>query len=263
MDLGKLSASSKSTTAESPDGIAKIYTNGTIITMAGGEFSTVEALAIINDKIMAAGTLSEAIKVAGPQSTTIDLASRCIVPGFIEPHVHLILTALTRHFYLDLSPLSTTTRDSALDKIKERADQTTGSDWVAGFGYDPSRVEGHEELDRDCLDKASREIPVFIVNQSGHIGYLNSKALEVAGIDDSITDPTFVKKDGRLTGVILETAVNKMGSFLTPPSVEDLSQWCAETLDTWAAKGCTTIFDLGIGSTGPNDVALLKAFTTG
>ncbi|MCJ1224931.1 hypothetical protein MMC12_001578 [Toensbergia leucococca] len=75
---------------------------------------------------------------------------------------------------------------------------------ISGFGYDSSLVDEHLELDKDLLDSVSKTNPLFVVNQSEHLAYLDSEAYKRTSIDDSTTDPHYFKRDGKLTGVVAE-----------------------------------------------------------
>ena len=262
--------------AEIPsDDTAHIF-KGTIITMAGGKLSPVESLAIHGAKIIAAGPLAQseqaAKQAAGSQVHVRELAGKCILPGFIEPHLHLLLTALVRKFLVDFSPLKVSSLDTAESLVKETVANIKDLDyWVAGFGWDPSRVAHHCDLNIDLLDAWSWttinheqvSVPILIVNQSGHLAYFNNAALEKAGIDPGITDPDFIRKDGKLTGVVVEVGISKIaGSVPMPRTGETWAKLCKPVIESWAKAGCTTVFDAGIGNLSSNDFQLMKCVTT-
>ena len=272
MDVSKLSWPSQHSAATSlriAGATSKIFHNGSIITMANGKFSDVEALAISDGGIVAAGSMNEAIRVTGIDVDIVDLKNRCILPGFIDPHVHLINTALIGNLFMDMSPSVVPNRDTAISMVETQAMEVmkrAKGEWVVGFGYDPSRVEGHLEIQKGDLDAVTRvkgvDVPVFIVNQSGHLAYMNSLALEIAAEKYNLDDDPYYRKDpdtDELTGVIAETAVNQIVTLVQKPSADDLATWCKQTWDSWARKGCTTVFDCGLGSTGPSDVPIVKA----
>lgn len=151
--------------------------------------------------------------------------------------------------------------DSAKAAISKSANETKPGARVVGFGYDPSRISGHLELTRDILDDetVSRGHPVYVLNQLGHVAYVNSEAFKLAGVDDRIDDPEFQKKDGKLTGVLFETAVIKLAEYIPGPSADQVISWGQKILEEWVAKGCTTICDMGIGSlSGKNDADVIK-----
>lgn len=245
---------------------SKIFYNGTILTMAEGAFSPVDALVVKGDTITYAGSLDKAKEAAGPGAEPIDLDGRSLSPGFIEPHLHLIMTALADYFLLNLSPLNgVNTSHDAIDRIKDQVNRNLilgGTKWVAGYGYDPSRLQDHRDLTRDRLDGISKKIPIYVLNQSAHVAYVNSKALEEAGVtaENVANNPQFQrdKKTGQLTGLLFEQAVGYVAKYIPLPKAQDLLDYCSNTLTTWVSKGCTTVFDAGIGSIGPTDSALLS-----
>lgn len=255
------------------DGGSTIFFNGPIITMAGGTFSPVEALAITGTTITAADSLEHVKSLVGDTATMVDLKGQCILPGFVEPHLHLFLSALTIDFLVPMLPWKVTTLDAALRILKEAVEKaekkpsTSTPKWVAAYGYDPSLVQGHEELDAKILDGVSTSVAIFVLNQSGHIAYVNHAAFEAAGIDDSTQSPaggTLVKKDGHLTGKLLETpAIDMVAGKISPKAgPEELKTNSAQKLGEWSAKGCTTVFDAGIGIVNQiNDIPLLASVT--
>jgi predicted amidohydrolase YtcJ len=261
MDLSNLPTTLTSPTKAAPQDGIKIYTNGVIITMAGGTFSQVEALVVTGDTITYTGDAAGAQKSAGPGAETIDLRNKCLLPGFIEPHVHLIMTTMVNNFMLKLSPMEVTTLEEAIKVIAGAIPNNLLNGWVAGFGYDPSRVKGHPNLTVEILDAISTKYPIYIINQSGHIGYVNSVTLALAGVTAANADSSYQKINGKLTGVIYELAVGQIGKLMPSISPEKIILDCRKTLDTWASLGCTTIFDAGIGSVSPKDGELLTIAT--
>ncbi|KAK3365497.1 amidohydrolase 3 [Lasiosphaeria ovina] len=231
---------------------------GTIITMAAGNFSPEEAMAIKGDTIIAIGT-TEAVDaaVSSMQHTKRDLGTQCIMPGFVEPHVHLLLSSLVGKGspVIDMSYSAVKKRHKAVDLIKKSPHYGNPCEWIIGCGYDPSLVEAHEQFKLDDLDCIAPLNPVFILNQSGHLAYVNSRAFKWAKI--GITncdanfpecDPNYEKNDSgtALDGVLKEGAVTTVAKSLpqSPFMIDNL----AATLKGWAKNGCTTVFDCGLGS---------------
>ncbi|PVG04323.1 hypothetical protein CPB86DRAFT_810165 [Serendipita vermifera] len=249
-----------------------IFCNGTILTLANDAYSPVDALVVQGRTIKFAGPLSTAQQIAGPNAQTVDLHGRCVLPGFIEPHLHLALTALADHWLLSLSPMTTTTLDQALHKIRDKASKLPLKDdkgnclWVAAYGYDPSRVEGHPDLQVKDLDPQSVAYghPVFILNQSGHVAYVNSKAFEIAGVTvESVQgNKQYEVVDGKLTGVIFEQAVEQIGLLVNKPTKDQMVRFGIRTVEKWARRGCTTVFDAGIGGSGPNEIPFVQEVFT-
>jgi len=223
--------------------------------MAYGSFSPVEALAVdgVTGRISAVGSLAHVRQVAGPSATVVDLEGKCLLPGFVEPHLHLGPTALVDgNYFVNLSPLRVTTVDEAISILKDHASNTKPGHWLAGFGYDPSRCKEHADLTADLLDGVSTVVPILVINDSGHIGYVNHKAFECLDITKETPNPKggeyqHDSKTGDLTGVIFEQAITRFTAALKPPSDGKLFKWCQDTLQAWSRRGCTTVFDAGIG----------------
>lgn len=268
IDLSSTSAGPEISTRATSDDVAKILFNGPIITMADGKFSEVEALVVKGDTIIYTGTKEGARDAAGKEAVVYDLQERCILPGFVEPHLHLILSAVVDFYFLKMSPNVVSTVDQALERITEAIDndELIGGKMIAGYGCDPSRVNksekypAHSDLTRKMLDGISTERPIYIINQSGHVAYANTLCLENAGITkDSVANDESYQKDeyGELTGVIYEQALARVGKQVPQIELGSLFEYCKRTLDKWVSLGCTTIFDAGIGSVGLTDMVLL------
>lgn len=120
--------------------------HGNVLTMARGEFSSADAFAVRNGLIIAVGTLAEvkaAVGVKGDHAAPdnekvkiVDYSDKFLMPGFIDPHMHLLLTTLTRipGFTEDFSYTEIQTRKAALDKVEEKSLEDK---WLTGLGMIP------------------------------------------------------------------------------------------------------------------------------
>jgi predicted amidohydrolase YtcJ len=148
----------------------------------------VGALAIQKGKIVAVGTKDAVLKDWKSSATKlVDLKGQTLMPGFVEPHVHIIITAVFEGLGLNLSnfTLPYDTKETLIAKMQAHLKTIPPGGWLFGFGVDPARTSPFmAELNADDLDRVSKDVPIFIVNQSGHIGYVNRKAILLAGITD-------------------------------------------------------------------------------
>jgi predicted amidohydrolase YtcJ len=243
------------------------------IILRGGPILTVddalpaaEALAIRGSTIIGVGSATEIKRHFSPTAEIVDLEGRAVLPGFVEPHVHVLMSALAAHWWLDLSPIALPERDAVLAAVRDSALAGGRGGWVVGFGYDPSRMPpDYPELSAADLDGAAGAVPALIVNQSGHIAYANHAALAAAGIGEDAADPPAASfgrdGEGRLTGVLYEApAIQRIVRAVPQPSAAQVAEMGARTLREFAARGCTTIYDAGIGSmAGAADHELLGA----
>lgn len=212
-----------------------------------------EALAIRGGRILAVGSATDVKRHFTPGTEIVDLDGRAVLPGFVEPHLHLLMTALAAHWWLDVTPLALPSRERVLDAVRAAAAAGGRGGWVVGFGYDPSRLPpDYPELDAAELDDAAGAVPALLVNQSGHIAYANHAALAAAGIERDTPDPPAASfgRDGagRLTGVVYEgPAIQRLVRAMPQPTSAQIAAMSAQTVRELASRGCTTIFDAGIG----------------
>jgi predicted amidohydrolase YtcJ len=115
-----------------------------IITMQNGKFSAAPAMAIKDGKVAAIGTYEAAKDAAGPSAKDRDLQSQCIVPGSVEPHLHVILSAMLQGFLINCDPLNSEiggTFEGTMKFIQSKVkDLKHENQWLLGYGYDPSRL---------------------------------------------------------------------------------------------------------------------------
>lgn len=176
-----------------------VLTGGKIITV-DNKFSIAQAVAIRGDRIMAVGTNQQINALAGPSTRRVDLRGRAVTPGLIDNHAHFQEEGAywTEELRLD----GVESRKQALGMIQARAKQKPGA-WIYTLGgwspdqfTDDSRIFTREELDKYAPDN-----PVFLQFTRAQY-YLNSKAIEMTGLD-KMTEPVIHRDaSGRPTGVV-------------------------------------------------------------
>jgi len=233
-----------------------IFYGGPILTV-NAKNEQVQALAVQNGKIVAVGKKDAVTKEWKSDATkVVDLKGQTLMPGFVEPHIHILMTAMTEFMWLNLSNFTTQydTLDSLSQKLKTALKTLPKGQWLAAFGVDPSRtVPFMAELNADILDKVSTEVPILVMNQSGHIAYVNHKALEIVGITDKTPNPGeggIYMKDaqGRLTGVVVEaSAILSIVKNMPPPTDAELAGAMQKTAKYIASKGVTTSAEITLG----------------
>lgn len=247
-----------------------IFYGGPVVTV-NAKNEEVQALAVQNGKIVAVGTKDSVTKDWQSSSTkVIDLKGQTLMPGFVEPHVHIIVTAVFEGLGLNLSnfTLPYDTKQTLIAKMKAHLKTIPPGGWLFGFGVDPSRTNPFmAELTADDLDQVSKDVPIFIVNQSGHIGYVNHKALELAGITNKTPNPPgggiYVKDSkGKLTGKLVEppTYLPFMAKMPNPSEAELMGAILA-TMKKIASTGVTTASEMSVGGNFSVDkeVAIYKS----
>lgn len=181
-----------------------ILINGNIITV-DQDFSTVEALAIADDQILAVGTNKEIKRTAGKDTRIIDLEGRTVIPGLIDAHLHPEMAAPSE---LDEEIPDVHTVAELLDWIKSQAQIKEKGKWIVHPKFFATRLTELRAPTLDELDEAAPDHPVFLNGTYG--GNINSEAMKVAGITNATNHPGVLRdsKTGKLTGLIRASAFN-------------------------------------------------------
>ncbi len=226
---------------------AQLYTGGTILTMDPSQ-PEVEAVGVVGELIVAAGS-REAVEAALPRGhRRVDLAGRTMIPGFNEAHNHMIGygTALGQ---IDAAFPTVKSIGDIVAAVREKASETPAGQWIIGRGYDDNKLDERRHPFRHDLDAATTEHPVMIVNGSGHLSAVNSKALDMAGIRNGSPDPQgghfVVDEHGEPTGVLHETAQQPVRDQIPVPTVEDHIEALRRCNDAYVASGITSSQDAG------------------
>ncbi|MGA1676923.1 MAG: amidohydrolase [Pseudomonadales bacterium] len=210
-----------------------------------------EAMVIREGRIVYVGSRQEAEPFADEASVTIDCAGRTVLPGFIEPHLHLIPIALLEHCE-NLGPFRYPTVDEALRALAGVVAATPPGEWVVGRQFDPSLQTGPRELTRDLLDAVSTAHPILIYNASLHIAYCNSSALQRAGLTAHTPNPPGAEigrdADGAPNGVLKGgAAIALVARHNTALRSTDPAAACLAVLGRANRVGFTTVCDQGTG----------------
>ena len=161
-----------------------ILFGGDIITMDEGN-PIVEAVAIKGDRILSTGNIDKVFAMTGPCTQLIYLNEQTLLPGFIEPHQHAIVMVKYRGFinisgyYYDSYEKIEAKMKAEIDiaKVDAKADRV---EWCVFFGWDPELIPDLPILSADFLDELSRDVPIVVVGQNFHVGWVNHKAFEVS-----------------------------------------------------------------------------------
>lgn len=138
--------------------------------------------------------------------------------------------------------------------LRERAQRTPRDQWVIGFLYDDSKTP--RPLDRADLDQATSEHPVMVRHRGGHSIFVNSVALQVAGVTEATPDPEngkfFRDSAGRLNGRVAEAAMERFEKLTAyTPKRQDYQNATKQTSAMFASRGITSACD---AYGGPNEL---------
>ena len=170
-----------------------IYLNANVITMNDAQ-PTAEAVAVKDGLILAVGSGQDVGRYRDDSTRVHDLGGNTMTPGFIDGHGHLsgvgmVAIAANLNSPPDGPVDSIAGIQQALRDWMNLPDKAVDFGVIFGNGYDDSQLQEKRHPTRDDLDAVSTELPVFVLHQSGHLVSVNSKALEVLGIDAATPDP--------------------------------------------------------------------------
>lgn len=189
-----LSALLLAPSAQATETADRIWSGGPILTMADG-LPRVEAIAVKDGRIIALGSSEQVRRYQGAGTVMQDLDGRALLPGFVDAHGHAFMIGLqaTSANLLAAPDGAVTDIKSLQDTLakwsSEHAETRKSIGMVLGFGYDDAQIAEQRHPTRKDLDAISMDVPVLIIHQSGHLGVMNSKALELAGITAATVDP--------------------------------------------------------------------------
>lgn len=225
-----------------------VFKNGAVYTI-DGKNPKAAAVAVTGKTISYVGDNQGADVFVGQDTKVIDLNGKMLLPGFVESHIHPWLAFLTQG-----ADLQTDSVDALLARVKAWADAHPDAKVVRGFGWRYTLFPTTGP-DKATLDTLFPDRAVLLVGIDGHSAWVNSKTLELAGIDAKHPDPapglSYYQRDPNTnepTGWVVETlAEQEILAKLDPPTPEVVFSAVADVLPQFAAAGITAAWDAGIG----------------
>ncbi|PJK18852.1 amidohydrolase [Mycolicibacterium goodii] len=224
--------------------------SGHVLTLTGDEPDGPAGVLVRDGRIEAVLRGGE-LESVGDDVRVVDLGDRTLMPGFVDPHAHAEVAAKANYAMVDVRAPRCGSVAEVLDAL--RAHLTDARDgWLVAQGnlFFDQKLADRRFPTRDELDTVSTDLAVAI-RAGGHLSILNSKALELAGIDESyetvdysVTGKPSVRRDesGRLTGIVTE--MDKLLPFpkLSPPRAREAVE--AGIRELFTARGVTTIGEI-------------------
>lgn len=220
-----------------------ILTGGAVMTMDTAH-PRASAVAIADGKLAYVGTDRGALKLRGAATTVLDLGGKMVLPAFQDSHVHLISGGVE----LGLCHLSgLRTKDEVFSRIREYAAAHPEEPWITGGGWDlplfPEASPRKEDLDALVPDR-----PACLSAADGHSVWVNSRALEISGIDRATPDPPGgrIERDprtGEPTGTLREKAMGLVERHIPELRSEDYAEGLARGLEMANRFGIASIIE--------------------
>lgn len=233
-----------------------VVTGAQVISSRTGE-SIGDAVAIADGKIRAVGAHAAVVaELDGAMVTEVDLGGGCLIPGFVDPHNHLLATGETLTA-VDASYPTVHHVAGLVAQVGQATAMQPAGTWVRGYGMDHAKYPENRCPRAADLDVVSPHHPVIVFHKSGHAAVLNSVALNLAG-DASSGDPEggyFVRDDrGRAAGYCSDAALDVVfpravdischgPNFHFDASAEDLRHSLAVASTAYLQAGITTVCD--------------------
>jgi predicted amidohydrolase YtcJ len=203
-----------------------------------------EAVAIAGGHIVYVGPEAGLRPWVGPHTAVIDLGGKMLLPGFHDSHVHLIYGGidLSECYLYDF-----TSQEQILEAVGRYGEQNPHKGWIRGAGWQlPIFPDANPH--KSLLDKVIPNRPVFLLAADGHSAWVNSRALEIAGITKQTPDPATgrIERDprtGEPTGTLREDAVNLVAGRLPSYTREDFVGGLRRGLQLANRFGITSIQD--------------------
>lgn len=215
---------------------AKIYT-------VNDQFDIVEAMVIKDGKILNVGS-SEAMRKQYNATDAVDAHQKAVYPGFIDAHAHFF------RYGESLQSADLRETDSWDDVLKRLVEfsKTHPDGWLTGRGWDQNDWLDKQFPNKEKLDQLFPSRPVLLERIDGHAAIANQSALNAAGITKSfsLTGGDIVEKNGKLTGLLVDNAVELVANKVPAPDAALAKKIFLDAQENCFAVGLTTIDDCGL-----------------
>jgi hypothetical protein len=228
---------------KSTNEVDTIVHNGVVYTV-DENFATAQAFAVADGKIVAVGTNDE-IRKKYKAKETIDAKGQPIYPGFIDAHAHFVGYGQSL-FQVDL--FGTSSFDEVLQRVEKFAKEHPSETWIRGRGWDQNKWPGKSYPTNEELNKLFPGKPVLLTRVDGHAAIVNQKAMDLAGVKphQTLVGGEIETKNGKLTGVLIDNAVDLVTAKIPASTVDDYMKWLTAAQNNCFAFGLTTVTDCGL-----------------
>jgi predicted amidohydrolase YtcJ len=226
-----------------------VLRHGKIYTM-DADRSWAESVVIKDKKIVYVGDDDGIADWLGENTKTVELNNRLVLPGFIDSHAHPVEAGVGLK-QCDLLPYFT--KEEVLKAIKDYVAAHPKDPWILGAGWQlPVFPDANPQ--KEWLDEIVPDRPVFLSAMDGHSAWVNSKALEIAGITKETPDPDKGRiernKNGEPSGALRESAADLVYKHAPKPGMKEKLEGLQEALKILNAFGITGFQDASISIEG-------------
>lgn len=223
------------------ENMGMIFYNGRILTLAAPFYA--QAVLVEDGRIVSVGSEAQIRALAKPDDEWYDLNGKTLAPAFLDAHSHfsgyansLMQIPLERaESFEDIC--------AAIQNFVSTQSPGEGA-WIVAKGYDHNRLREHRHPSLELLDKACPDHPLVVQHQSGHMGCVNSRALELLGIRPDTPAPeggVIGLEGGKLTGYMEENAFIQALMKVPAPTAQDFLNAVQRAQERYASYGITTV----------------------
>ncbi|MBT4521995.1 MAG: amidohydrolase [Halieaceae bacterium] len=224
-----------------------VFKGGAVYTVDANR-SWATAVAVRDGRIVFVGHDDGLAEFEGPDTVTVSLAGRMLMPSFQDIHIHPILGGM-QALSVDLSD-ATSLEDYQI-RIRQYADTHPQAPWILGGGWSMAIFGPGGKASKKLIDDIVPNRPVYLTSSDGHSGWANSKALALAGIDEDTPNPArgIIDRDpntGEIIGSLQEGAMALVASHIpaaTPKSLQAGLSYANKLLNSY---GITAITDASV-----------------
>lgn len=239
-----------------------VFQSGAIYTV-DADRSWAEAVAIRGEEIVFVGSDADSASFVGDDTTVVDLAGKMMLPGFQDAHVHPVWSGMA---YLGCPMFDVDTVDDYVQVAADCASRDPEKHWIVGDGWNLDRFAPSGIPHKGLLDAVIPDRPAAFLSADGHSIWVNSKALEAAGIDADTSDPAggIINRDpatGEAVGALQEQGgINMILSQAPQPTEEEMLEGLRYALRHLNSLGITALQDALVKVDGTDAYATLDTY---
>jgi predicted amidohydrolase YtcJ len=226
---------------------ADLAVTGARIYTVNSANSITSAIAVKAGKILAVG--EDVTPFLGPATRKIDAHGATILPGLIDSHGHM------RHLGDSLEILdlrATRSEQEIADLVRKAALGRKPGGWIRGRSWDQNNWPGRQFPTTASISAAAPHNPVYLTRVDGHAGWVNRKAIEIAGLTDDTPDPRGGRllrdESGQPTGVLIDRAQELVTRKIPEPTPRQVREQLRRAAVECAMLGITTVHDAGVSA---------------
>ncbi len=208
-----------------------------------GDLFQFEAIAVRDGKIVDIGT-ETAILNLFQDLRRVDGEGHTLLPGLIDAHAHVMNLGIRE---LDLDITGIRSLDETLERIEQFADEYPDREWITGRGWNQVLWEENEFPTAADIDRVVSDRPVYLTRVDGHAAWVNTKALELAGIDRDTPDVqggTIIRDEsGEATGILIDVSMYPVRNLIPGRTEEDIELALELAIYEMKKMGITSVHD--------------------